>query len=151
MKLSDAVRGQWQRIGTLAWDPQLCNPRWIDIEKRDIPPYAGVYVWMDGGSIQKVGKTESSEGLRGRLSFGRGDPMKDSTTRLWRDQWGEGPLLGRTIEVYFSPHQPVFSSIPVPGLGLVECLNHVARSIEKQLSARARREGEPMLLAGKAD
>lgn len=152
MAIADVVRESWLYIGTLEWDPHRCNPKWVDTQQRDVPKDVGVYIWLDeSGRVQKVGKAEGREGLRQRYSWGTGDPERDSTTRLWRDVWGSGALRGKRIKVYFDPCPPLSMMKEVRGFGRIEVLAQTAREEERTLSIWARNDGEPMLLAGKAD
>ena len=150
--LATSIIDHWNFVGTLSWDRDLCNPRWSDRLRSSIPPYKGVYCFIDSdGRIQKVGKTEQKEGLRGRLWFSRGDPVKDPTTCLWESVWNRGAMAGRDIRVYFHPTPPIPQVQVIPGVGDFEVLLEWARDLERQLSRRAREEGEPMLLAGAGD
>lgn len=156
MGLASEIIGSWERVCRLEWNGSKGNPDVIHCAPGGLPRLVGVYAWVDTkGRIQKIGKAEGRDGMRQRTSFGRGKvgpdgQPKDATTRLWKRVW-EGPLVGESIDVYFSPHPPVSLPIDVPGVGRVTVQSQVARSVEELLSRRAREEREPMLLAGKGN
>jgi hypothetical protein len=148
--LGQTVVETWQRVGSLEWSAELTNPRWADTDLKTIPTGTGVYAWLTGNEVQKFGKAEGERGLRQRHHFGRGR-LDDSTTALWHRVWGEGTLQGARIDVFFFPLPAMSVTVAVPGVGPMTVPAHTARGLEYLLSAMARGEGNPMLLAGRAD
>ena len=151
MSFGQNLRASWQKVGTLAWSPERVNPVWVGIKHSAVPDVPGVYAYLTGDAVQKIGKAEGAGGLRSRHAFGRGDTTKNATTALWARVWGDGQLKGVAVDVFFHPLPTVPVIVDVPGFGPKEVQLQAARSLECLLSEAARDEGEPLLLAGAAD
>lgn len=134
---------------------------WVDRSSEDIPSAPGIYFILSENkklgkkTIQKIGKAEGAGGLRQRfLAYTskksiEGKVLKDRTDLKWYVAMS-GALQGEKLQVYVFVTKPEVKVVSI-GNCSVDIELHWARSLEKELSLLARKEGfdkDGMLLAG---
>jgi hypothetical protein len=123
--------------------------RWCSPDTPSLPTEHGVYCLVShGGSrIQKIGKAEGKNGLRGRFNGYTGQKTlakiaSDRTDQRWKTVM-TGALHGERLSLYYYATVPRLIPLPFPVDDAsqpkeLEC--HWARSLEKYLSKLVRDE-----------
>ena len=114
-----------------------------------LPSKKCVYVLVDSRDrIQKVGMTDNTKGLKGRLQDYRVPyPSNDATIQLYYQQMTT-VLAGETLRAFFTSFSQTQTIEVLSQIEEVEFTAH--RSIETLLSIRANIEGHPLWLQSQA-
>lgn len=144
MKVLDFIKNKAVFHDVMTYNDQRHS---FDMQPCDIIDH-GVYFFVDGIDILKVGKADGKFGLKGRLNNYRYDNLEarsdtDRTAYRLYTIFQDPKMREKQIYVYVLPVPMVESIFEGYSVQMSR-----ARSLEEQLSRQAEKEGHSLLLSG---